>query len=100
MARCLYHVVDVYRWQPWINCWWYQNGYLFCLTGRAWSVARGHGELVAFGRKIDYANVARAGSVAFLSVMLVGGMVTLLGLSIMTSPSTAWRSKPYLPLAQ
>lgn len=51
----------------------------FVLIGSAWSVARGHGELVAFGRKIDYANVARAGSVAFLSVMLVGGMVTLLG---------------------
>ncbi|MFN8439984.1 MAG: TrkH family potassium uptake protein [Caldilineaceae bacterium] len=50
----------------------------FVLIGSAWSVSRGQGELVAFGRKIDYATVARAGSIAFLSVMLVGGMVTLL----------------------
>lgn len=50
----------------------------FVLIGSAWSVSRGKGELVAFGRKIDYATVARAGSIAFLSIMLVGGMVTLL----------------------
>lgn len=50
----------------------------FVLITSAWSIARGKGELVAFGRKVDYATVARAGSIAFMSIMLVGGMVTLL----------------------
>lgn len=53
----------------------------FVLISSAWSVARGHGELIAFSRKVDYATVARAGSVAFMSIMLVGAMVTLLSFS-------------------
>jgi trk system potassium uptake protein TrkH len=53
----------------------------FVLIGSAWHIVRGHGELVSFGRKISYATVARAGSIAFLSIMLLGAMITLLGLS-------------------
>ncbi len=46
----------------------------FVLLGSAWSLVRGRGELVVFGRTIDRDTVMRALTVALLSVVLVSVM--------------------------
>lgn len=53
----------------------------FVLVASAWSMVRGRGELLAFGRRVSSATVVKAGSVALLSTGLVMGALFLLSLS-------------------
>lgn len=50
----------------------------FVLVGSAWSISRGHGELVIFGRRLALETVAKAGSIALISMMVLGAATTLL----------------------
>jgi trk system potassium uptake protein len=50
----------------------------FLLVGSAWSISRGHGELVVFGRRLALETVVRSGSIALISMMVLGAMATLL----------------------
>jgi trk system potassium uptake protein len=50
----------------------------FVLVGSAWSISRGHGELVVFGRRLTLETVVKSGSIALISMMVVGAMATLL----------------------
>ena len=57
----------------------------FVMVGSAWSMVRGHGEMVAFQRRIDHETVLRAMTVSLLSI----GVVTLgfwLMLALNTNP--------------
>lgn len=50
----------------------------FILVGSAWSISRGHGEFVAFGRRLALETVVRAGSIALISMIALGASATLL----------------------
>jgi trk system potassium uptake protein TrkH len=50
----------------------------FVLLGSAWSISRGHGELVAFGRRLSMETVVKSGSIALLSMVVLGAAATLL----------------------
>jgi trk system potassium uptake protein TrkH len=50
----------------------------FVLLGSAWSISRGRGELVAFGRRLSMETVVKSGSIALLSMMVLGAAATLL----------------------
>jgi trk system potassium uptake protein TrkH len=50
----------------------------FVLVGSAWSISRGYGELVIFGRRVTLETVAKAGSIALISMLVVGALATLL----------------------
>ncbi|MFC4452151.1 TrkH family potassium uptake protein [Deinococcus sonorensis] len=50
----------------------------FVMMGSAWSMVRGRGELVAFGRRLDRETVLRAMTVALLSIGLVNVMFLLM----------------------
>jgi trk system potassium uptake protein TrkH len=50
----------------------------FVLAGSAWSWSRGHGELEVWGRRLAAELVVRAGVIAFLGMMIVGGAFTVL----------------------
>lgn len=52
----------------------------FVLLGSAWSISRGRGELVIFGRRLALETVARSGSIALISMVVLGGAATLLTL--------------------
>ncbi|MBS3968184.1 MAG: TrkH family potassium uptake protein [Truepera sp.] len=51
------------------------------LIGSAWSLVRGRGELTLFTRRIAIATVLRAGVIALLGALLLGGAITVLSLS-------------------
>lgn len=53
----------------------------FVLVASAWSMVRGRGELLAFGRRVSSETVVKAGSVALLSTGIVMGALFLLSLS-------------------
>ncbi|CAA9557881.1 MAG: KtrAB potassium uptake system, integral membrane component KtrB [uncultured Truepera sp.] len=53
----------------------------FVLVASAWSMVRGRGELLAFGRRVSSATVVKAGSVALLSTGLVMSALFLLSVS-------------------
>jgi trk system potassium uptake protein len=50
----------------------------FVLLGSAWSISRGHGELVIFGRRLALETVVKAGSIALISMIVLGAATTLL----------------------
>jgi trk system potassium uptake protein TrkH len=50
----------------------------FVLLGSAWSISRGHGELVVFGRRLSMETVVKSGSIALLSMVGLGAAATLL----------------------
>lgn len=50
----------------------------FVLVGSAWSISRGYGELVIFGRRLALETVAKAGSIALISMIVLGAAATLL----------------------
>jgi trk system potassium uptake protein TrkH len=62
----------------------------FVLVASAWSMVRGRGELLAFGRRVSVDTVVKAGSVALLSTGLVTSALFLLSLT---------ESLPLLPVA-
>lgn len=50
----------------------------FVLLGSAWSISRGHGELVVFGRRLTLETVVKSGSIALISMVVLGAATTLL----------------------
>jgi len=48
------------------------------LIGSAWSISRGHGEFVVFGRRLALETVVKSGSIALISMVMLGAAVTLL----------------------
>lgn len=50
----------------------------FVLLGSAWSISRGQGEFVIFGRRLAPEMIVRAGSIALISVVVLGAAITLL----------------------
>ncbi|HEX7022734.1 MAG TPA: TrkH family potassium uptake protein [Trueperaceae bacterium] len=50
----------------------------FVLAGSAWSLSRGRGELSIYGRRIALDTVLRASVIALISLMMLGGAITLL----------------------
>jgi trk system potassium uptake protein len=59
----------------------------FILVGSAWTISRGRGELVLFGRRLALDMVVKAGVIALISIMLVGAAITAL---TVTDPDKAF----------
>lgn len=50
----------------------------FVLIGSAWSISRGRGEFVIFGRRLALETVVKSGSIALISMVILGAAATLL----------------------
>lgn len=50
----------------------------FTLIGSAWSISRGHGEFMVFGRRLSMESTIRAGSIALIAMVVLGAAITLL----------------------
>ncbi len=50
----------------------------FVLIGSAWSISRGHGALTIFGRRLSLDTVVKSGSIALISVLVLGAIATIL----------------------
>lgn len=54
---------------------------LFVIAGSAWSLSRGHREVIFFGRRLSQELIIRAFVITFFSVMVSGAALTLLTLT-------------------
>jgi trk system potassium uptake protein len=50
----------------------------FVLVGSAWNISRGQGEFVVFGRRLSLDTVVKSGSIALISMVVLGAAATLL----------------------